>query len=112
MATNYKTKISAKVLPSTLDFLNKICGQNGTEIGDLIDRLALNYETQTIEGTAQLILEDMISHTKELSSRQIEKVFYIVITAVRDSLIEETTSSDFKKSIYSAIMLLERAKRG
>lgn len=92
MKENLKTIIEVDVSTKTAEMLEKIKEESGLSAGDLIDKLVLNLEAYTAEATAQLILDDLLAYTQNLTQKQIEKTLFIVISVIEKSLSDDISS--------------------
>ena len=61
------TEITATVLQQTKNSIEGMCEVSGLSIGEIIDRMALKWSAKDPEHATQLILDDMIIHTRNLS---------------------------------------------
>lgn len=78
--------ISANVLPATKASLDKMCEVSGLSLGEIIDRMALKWHAKGPEHAAQLILDDTIIHTRDLTPEDFNLTVGIVLAVIKESL--------------------------
>lgn len=86
MSENNLTQITATVLPQTKESIEGICDTSGLSVGEIIDRMALKMHAKDAEHAAQLILDSMITYTRNLSSDEFNKAIWIVLSVIKESL--------------------------
>ena len=79
-------QIYANVLPETKASLDKMCEVSGLSLGEIIDRMALKWHAKDPEHAAQLILDDTIIHTRDLTPEDFNLTVAIVLAVIKESL--------------------------
>ncbi len=79
-------QITANVLPETKASLDKMCEVSGLSLGEIIDRMALKWHANDPEHAAQLILDDTIIHTRDLTPEDFNLTVEIVLAVIKESL--------------------------
>ena len=93
-----KTDLNMKVLDTTKKSLETVAEEMGVSVGELIDRMALNWEVKDSTYAAQLILEDMILHFSHLEDYQIDEALVIVLNVLK--LCDDTpTAENLKRAV-------------
>ncbi len=78
-----KSTISITVLKETEEALKSASNAVGVTVGEIVDRLALNWQVKDPAYAAQMILEEMIIHTSGLSKEEVNDVFVIVFSIIQ-----------------------------
>lgn len=97
---SYK-EITVTVLNQTEHYLKETSELIGMPMGELIDRMSLNWSANTPLAAIQLILEDMVIHVKPLPYEQRRKVFAVVLSVIKKSL--EKDDSEFIQNLLADI---------
>ena len=79
-------QIFANILPETKASLDKMCEVSGLSLGEIIDRMALKWHAKDPEHAAQLILDDTIIHTRDLTPEDFNLTVAIVLAVIKESL--------------------------
>ena len=80
------TEIKATVLQQTKNSIEGMCEVSGLSMGEIIDRMALKWSAKDPEHATQLILDDMIIHTRDLSPEDFDKTVFGILVVLKKSL--------------------------
>lgn len=83
------TEITATVLQQTKDSIEGMCEASGLSIGEIIDRMALKWSAKDPEHAMQLILDDMVIHTRDLSPEDFNLTVAGILTVLKRSLAKD-----------------------
>lgn len=101
-----KTTITAEVLKDTADKLNSVAEISGTPVGEQIDRMGFYIHPYDPALAAQLICEDLIAHTINLSEDQFDLAIYLVL-----SMMEKGLGMDSENNRKAFKDLVEKARK-
>lgn len=87
------TMLTATVLHKTDESLKQLCEVSGLSVGEVIDRLIVNWEAHDAIFASQLILEDMLMHTRLLDREQLSLTFTIILSVIKRSMAEDEPES-------------------
>jgi len=95
-----KTTLNTEVLETTKNALELRASKLKMSVGDILDRVVLNWKAQDPVYAAQLVLEDLMIHFEDLKDYQIEETLSIILTVLRKC----TKSGDLSpKAIKTAV---------
>lgn len=100
------TEITATVLQQTKDSIDGMCEVSGLSAGEIIDRMALNWNAKVPEHAIQLILDDMVIHTKNLSPEDFNLTVYGILAVIKRSLSKDEPEA-IKKVIDEIELILK-----
>lgn len=83
------TEITATVLQQTKNSIEGMCGISELSMGEIIDRMALKWSAKDPEHAIQLILDDMIIHTRNLSSEDFNQTVLGILLVLKRSLSKD-----------------------
>ena len=83
------TEITATVLQQTKNSIEGMCEVSGLSIGEIIDRMILKWSAKDPEHATQLILDDMVIHTKDLSPEDFNLTVYCILAVIKRSLSKD-----------------------
>lgn len=83
------TEITATVLQQTKDSIEGMCEASGLSIGEIIDRMALKWSAKDPEHAMQLILDDMVIHTRDLSPEDFNLTVAGILAVIKMSLTKD-----------------------
>ncbi len=87
------TTLAATILCKTDESLKQLCEVSGLSVGEVIDRLIINWEAHDAIFASQLILEDMLMHTRLLDREQLSLTFTIILSVIKKSMNEDDPDS-------------------
>lgn len=90
--------LQISVLKKTADLLNDSSENNGMTPGQIIDQMALNWTSNNPKIVAQLILDDIATHTPKLTSEGFDTAIETVLSVI-DEFYENSDKSSFKETI-------------
>lgn len=97
------TEITVTVLQQTKNSIEVVCETSGLSIGEIIDRMALNWSANDLDHTIKLILDDMVIHTRNLSPDD----FNLTVIGILD-VIKRSLAKDNPKAIKKVIEEIEQ----
>lgn len=83
------TTLTATVLNKTEEALKHMGELSGLSAGEVIDRLVVNWEAHDAVFASQLILEDMVMHTRLLDREHLNLTFAIVLSVIKKSMSDD-----------------------
>lgn len=83
--TNFE-EITATVLPQTKNALENMSEVSGISVGEIIDRMTLKWSPKDPEYAAQLILDEMVIHSRYLGPEDFNRTVSIVLAVIKKSL--------------------------
>ena len=86
MSKNSLCNISAYVLPITKSSLQEMQEASGLSCGELIDRMVHNWHAKDPEIAAQLILDAISIHTRNLNKKDFNATMCFVLSVIKESL--------------------------
>ena len=89
MSKNSLCNISAEVLPITKRTLEEIQETTGLSCGELIDRMVHNWHANDPETAAQLILDAISIHTRNLNKKDFNTAICVILSVIKASLSTE-----------------------
>lgn len=101
-----KTELTVTVLEATEKALKKAGEELGFSIGDVIDRMALNWQSADPVSAAQIILESYIMNTRHLTESQRCETLYFV-ASVMASCGEDFSVENIQKAISDRFNYLD-----
>lgn len=90
-------ELKATVLDSTEKALQKTAEAVGMYVGEVIDRIALNWQAQDPIYAAQLILEDVIINTNHLKDPEINEALMIVLSVI-EKCMDDLSAENIRKA--------------
>ena len=79
-----KTQLTITVLEETETALKQAGNAVAFTIGEVIDRMTLNWRSVDTLGAAQIILESFIMNTQHLSDTEINEILYFVFNVLKE----------------------------
>ena len=92
-----KTELNITVLEETEKALRKTAESVGMSVGDVIDRMALNWQAQDPVYAAQLILEGIIMNTHHLKDPEINEALIIVFSVIKKCM-DDLSAENIRKA--------------
>lgn len=102
------TEITATVLQQTKDSIESMCEVSGLSVGEIIDRMALNWSAKDPDHAIQLILDDMVIHTRNLSPADFNLTVAGILAVLKRGLAKDEPEAIKKVLEEIEQMLKER----
>lgn len=105
------TTLTATVLYKTEEALKNLSEVSGLSVGEIIDRLVVNWEAHDAVYPSQLILEDMVMHTQKLDRKHLNLTFAIVLSVIKKSMSDDEPEA-LKRIVEELDAMLKEADAG